>query len=45
MKQTLKRLLPISAVMIITIVISFMVYYKVMDREEDRCWQILGDSA
>lgn len=45
MKQTLKRLLPVSAVMIITIVISFMVYYKVMDREEDRCWQILGDSA
>lgn len=45
MKQNLKRLLPVFIVIGITVVMSFMLYYKVMDREEDRCWQTLGDSA
>lgn len=45
MKQNLKRLLPVFIVIGITVVMSFMLYYKVMDREKDRCWQTLGDSA
>ena len=45
MKQNLKRLLPVSIVIGITIIVSFLLYYKVMDRERERCWQTLGDSA
>ena len=45
MKQNLKRLLPVSIVIGITVIVSLLLYYKVMDREETRCWQLLGDSA
>lgn len=45
MKQNLKRLLPVSIVIGITIIVSFLLYDKVMDREKERCWQALGDSA
>ena len=34
MKQNLKRLLPVSIVIGITIIISILVYYNVMNREE-----------
>ena len=45
MKQNIKRLLPVSIVIGITIIVSIFLYHKVMDREEERCWQILSDSA
>lgn len=45
MKQNLKRLLPVSIVIGITVIVSILLYYKVMDREKERCWQLLGDSA
>lgn len=35
MKQNLKRLLPVFIVIGITVVMSIMLYYKVMDREKD----------
>lgn len=34
MKQNLKRLLPVSTVIGITIIISILVYYNVMNGEE-----------
>ena len=45
MKQNIKRLLTVSIVIGITIIVSIFLYHKVMDREEERCWQILSDSA
>lgn len=45
MKQRIKQLLPILIVMGITIVVSFMLYFKAMAHEEEKCWQLLSESA
>ena len=45
MKRNLKRLLPVFIIIGITVVMSVSLYSRVMDREKNRCWQILRDSA
>lgn len=45
MKRRIKQMLPVLCVMVITIMISILLYHKVIRREEDRCWQFLSDSA
>lgn len=45
MKRNLKQMLPVALMIGVTIIISFFLYYKVMKLEEQKCWQLLEDSA
>lgn len=43
--KTLKRLLPVLGITGITLIISFLLYMEIMEREEKRCWQELSSTA
>lgn len=45
MKSNFKRMLPVILIILITLVMSVFLYRNVMEREEERCWQLLEDSA
>lgn len=45
MKTNLKRMIPVFLVLGITLIMSFLLYNKVTEREEDRCWELLSDSS
>lgn len=45
MKQSLKKMFPMLIVIAVTITMSLVLYQGVMERETDRCWQVLSDSA
>lgn len=43
--KEIKRLLPVIGITIFTLVISLLLYYEVMERETERCWRELGNTA
>lgn len=45
MKRKIKKMLPVIAIIGITVIVSFILYSNVTEREKDRCWQMLSDAA
>lgn len=45
MKRKAKQMLPVIGIIMLTIMISLMLYWEMIRREEDRCWQLLNDAA
>lgn len=45
MQKKLKQMLPVIGVMGLTVFVSLLLYAKVLTRERERCWQLLGESA
>lgn len=45
MKRRLKQIVPAVCIVGIIAVISFALYKRVIAREEERCWQVLSESA
>jgi diguanylate cyclase (GGDEF)-like protein len=45
MKQNLKQMLPVAVIIGITVVMSLLLYQRVMIREEESCWKLLEDSS
>ena len=45
MKQKIKQMLPVLIIISMMLIMSSILYYKVMERETDKCWTVLRDSA
>lgn len=45
MKKRLKQMLPVCIIVIVTVIMSIILYDTVVAREAKRCWQLLGESA
>lgn len=45
MRKWIKRMLPVAGIIIVTIILSLALYHSVIAREEEKCWQILKESA
>lgn len=45
MKHKLKQMLPVAGIILITVIVSLILYSRVVENEEYRCWQMLSDAA
>lgn len=45
MKKTIIQMIPVTCIIIATVLISFILYTQMIEREQERCWQLLNDAS
>ena len=45
MRRNIKQMIPVAIIIGVTFIMSVVLYHKIVEREEENCWQLLEDSA